>query len=389
MDKSNIYKDVDWPFMLAKYPLSLDMEGKPEQSFDIKKYYSILSKDVPYFINEYASVPSMQRLKGVGLLCGTDWTKLYKNRFVYSRYDHSIAVALIIWNFTRDKIQTLAGLFHDIATAAFSHVQEFRKGDALTQSESERGTEEIIRNDKVLCAMLEKDGISIESVRDYHQYPIADNDLPCLSADRLEYMFPSGASLLGSWNLEDVQKVYSDIVVLKNEMGIDELGFMHKEIAEFYCEKFCEIGHVLQLNENKLTMQMLAEIVRSAIELGIITEMDCMNLDEEQLLCKFRVFCTKGEMFGYYDKNAEKFGKLFNTFTEMESILHTDKRPFEDDKGFCVSIDVKQRYINPLVAASGTECKNRRLSDVSEKGANIIRDFLDYEDTKWGGVAFR
>ena len=36
MDKSNIYKDVDWPFMLAKYPLSLDMEGKPEQSFDLE-----------------------------------------------------------------------------------------------------------------------------------------------------------------------------------------------------------------------------------------------------------------------------------------------------------------------------------------------------------------
>lgn len=337
MKDDNFYKEMTWDFMLKKYPhekkvnfilpKNSDKSCVTETSsyesgldgfFDVEKYFSILSRDFPDFIREYSQVPSMQRLKGIGLLCGTDWTNLYKNRFKYSRFEHSIGVALIVWNWTKDKIQTLSALLHDIATPAFSHVQEFRKGDALTQSENESRTENIIRADKKLCMLLERDDIKIESVCDYHIYPVADNKLPGLCADRLEYMFPSGASLIGSWSIEEIKKVYEDIAVLKNEHGDDELGFKHIDVAEFYCQKFCEIGHILQLNENKLALQMLAEIVTRAIQLGIITDSDCMKLSEEQILCKFKVFCTNGEMFGFYDSQAEMFNRIFMTFLQME-----------------------------------------------------------------------
>ena len=118
MKMDNYYQTMDWDFMLSQYP------GKTD--FDIKKYYSILSEDWPDFLDKYIQVPSMQRLQGVGLLCGTDWTSLYKNRFYYSRLNHSIGVALIVWHFTRDKIQTLAGLFHDIGKGVTT---EFKKGN--------------------------------------------------------------------------------------------------------------------------------------------------------------------------------------------------------------------------------------------------------------------
>lgn len=67
----------------------------------INAYYEILSKDFPAFLHPYLELPLLRRLEGVGLLCGTDWTSLYNNRFFYSRLDHSIGVALIIWNFTK------------------------------------------------------------------------------------------------------------------------------------------------------------------------------------------------------------------------------------------------------------------------------------------------
>ena len=47
----------------------------------VEQSHSILCSDVPDFIYEYASLPIVHRLAGVGLLCGTDWTKLYNNRF--------------------------------------------------------------------------------------------------------------------------------------------------------------------------------------------------------------------------------------------------------------------------------------------------------------------
>ena len=38
--------------------------------------------------------------------------------------------------------------------------------------------------------LLSRDNIKVEEVCDYHKYPIADNDTPMLSSDRLEYIIP-------------------------------------------------------------------------------------------------------------------------------------------------------------------------------------------------------
>lgn len=349
--------------MLKKYNRNTD--------FNISEYYKILSPEWPSFLDRYTACSSMQRLKGVGLLCGTDWTCLYKNRFRYTRFDHSIGVALIVWHFTHDKIQTLAGLFHDISTPVFSHVADFRKGDALTQTATENETEQFIRNDAELCALLAEDGIKVEQVSDYHLYPIADNERPQLSADRLEYMFPSGAALQGSWSLDEVAEVYGDISVLQDESGRPELGFSSVKVAELYCEKFLETGHVLQLNENKLTLQLLAAVTSKAIELGLLTEEDCYVLSEAQVIERFEKNCGKNS----------QFESLYRTYRKMTEVLHTYE-PVENC--FCVSIKVKQRYIDPLVKLE--EKNYARLSSVSPKAAGMIKAFLSYEDTPYGCV---
>ena len=87
----------------------------------VQAFHKILSKEFPQFLKKYLNIPILSRLKGVGLLCGTDWTPFFKNNFFYSRFDHSVGVALIIWHFTKDKAQTIAGLLHDVSTPAFSH----------------------------------------------------------------------------------------------------------------------------------------------------------------------------------------------------------------------------------------------------------------------------
>ena len=62
--------------------------------------------------------------------------------------------------------------------------------------------------------------------------PIADNEIPQLSADRLEYMFPSGMALDGSWDLHSIKVCYNDLVIAQNEFNSTELAFQTYEIAE-------------------------------------------------------------------------------------------------------------------------------------------------------------
>lgn len=364
----NFYDKLDWQTMLGEYPA--------DRTFDVSEYRRILSSDFPEFLYEYADVPSLRRLAGVGLLCGTDWTPLFKNRFFYSRLDHSIGVALIVWHFTHDKIQSLAGLFHDITTPVFSHVADFRAGDALTQTASEAGTKQCILRDKVLCGLLARDRIPIEKICDYHIYPVADNECPQLSADRLEYMFPSGAAFYGCWTCAEVREIYADIRILKNECGVDELGFSSAVLAEKYCQKFCETAHILQLNENKIALSLLADCVSLAVRENIISEEDCFLLSEAQIIERFERV-----------RGHDSFARLFRTFRAMKSIIHLDTLPEGVESYYITSQDVKQRYINPLVAIDGSGAV-KRLSDISQTATVLINDFLCYKDTRYGCVRY-
>ena len=80
-----------------------DDESKITTKRIIAEYHKILSPDFPSFLTPYINLPIIQRLSGIGLLCGSDYTSLFKNRFFYTRLDHSIGVALIIWHFTKNK----------------------------------------------------------------------------------------------------------------------------------------------------------------------------------------------------------------------------------------------------------------------------------------------
>ena len=360
----NFFDPYDWETMLTR---------NPPASYSVSDYHKILcpENDFPDFLLPYLELPLLTRLKGIGLLCGTDWKKLYRNRFYYSRFDHSKGVALIIWHFTHDRAQTLAGLFHDVSTPVFSHVSDFRKGDALTQTATEESNAALIKNDRKLARLLAADGLTASEICDYHLYPVADNEIPHLGADRLEYMYPSGMALDGSWTYEEISRTYGDIRILKNEEGRAELGFKTLEIAEEYTRHFCLIGHILQLNENKLCLHLLGQIMNLAVEEGILQEEAFMTLSEAEIIKKI-----DDDMTG-----SQKFRNLYHAFRTMTHVAHSQCRLAGH---FCVNLKVKQRYINPLVQLADGSC--RRVSELSPASAKIIRDFLSWEDTPYACV---
>ena len=146
-------------------------------------------EDIPAFLTECMKTPILKRLKLIGMNCGCEYTSFpqFAGLDSYSRYDHSIGVALIIWHFTGNRAQTIAGLLHDVASPVFSHAVDFMHGDYLKQESTEDGTERLIAGSVELQAILREYELTTADVCDYHRYPIADNDSPRLSADRLEY----------------------------------------------------------------------------------------------------------------------------------------------------------------------------------------------------------
>lgn len=63
--------------------------------------------------------------------------------------------------FTHNKKQTLAGLFHDIATPVFKHCVDFLNGDYMKQESTEDLTTEIIKKSPEIMNLLKRDNIDI------------------------------------------------------------------------------------------------------------------------------------------------------------------------------------------------------------------------------------
>ena len=228
-----------------------------EQNEQTKMYYNILSKEFPNFLNDYIYTREMQKLDGINQICGSYWRKdnIYEN--MYSVLKHSVGVALSIWNFTHDKKQTIAGLFHDISSPAFKHCIDYLNGDAENQELTEEQTIDFIRNSEEIMKLLKRDEIDLLEVSDYKIYPIADNKMPKLSADRLEYTFMNGIYLKEVWDLTTIQEIYEDIEIIENEDNVSELGFKTVEIAEKFIEGASKLWPIWISSEDTITMYFL------------------------------------------------------------------------------------------------------------------------------------
>lgn len=333
---------------------------------DVKNFFSIYSKDFPDFLLRYINSSVMTRLKGIGQSCGMDYTKLYDNKFFYSVLDHSVGVALITWHFTHDKIQTLASLFHDISAPIFKHVIDFLNNDHEKQESTEKFTVSILKNSKEISKLLISDGVEFEKVIDYKMYPICDNKSPRLSADRLEYTLSSGIYLTKNLTLDEIDVIYNDLLILKNEEGIDELGFRTLEIGELFIKKASKFWFEAISNRNKLVHQFMADLVDSCINQKLLDEKSLYLMTEKEFFEKL------------YSSNSKIVNKYIS-FKNATDILESDT-VMNSKQYYSICCTTKRRYINPLVK---TELGAKRISDVSNSSKKIIDEYLNFNTKKY------
>ena len=318
----------------------------------IKDYFKILSPEYPNWLDEYIETERMLKQQYISVTCGKIYSKLfdYNN---YSSLDHSIAVALIIWNFTHDKKQTLAGLFHDISTPAFKHCIDFLNGDYMNQESTEELTKELIKESKDIMKLLKRDNITLEEVCDYHIYPIADNDTPMLSADRLEYSLSNDLIVFKTNTLEEIKEIYNDIEVQTNENGITELGFKTKKLARKFVQNTSRLSVCYRDDATRFFMQAIADILKKASQDGLITKRDLYELKESEVIDIIK---------------KSKYGEVFEKLTSATKVNVSKEEP----KGiYYVKHGAKIRYIDPLF-------NGKRISKECKLAQKMIEKNLSY-----------
>lgn len=335
-----------------------------KQNDELKEYFNILCKgDYPEFIDKYIDTKEMQRLYGIGQFCGCDYTKIHNIKYWFSRLDHSIVTALMTWNFTKDKTQTLAALFHDLGTPAFSHCIDYLMGDNINQESSEINVYDVINNSKQIKDYLKTDNVNIEDIKDLERYPVLENKKPKLCTDRLDGVLHTCLIWQQYWDLSTVKKVYDDIVVLTNEFNEPEIGFQNKEIAELFFDGVFKYSIELQKNEDKYTMQFMADLLKDMIDNNKINLKDLYEVSEEYIVVM---------MQGLYEE--------FNTFRETKSIERTEEMP---KKNYYVTVDSKKRYVIPICINGN---KIERLDTFSEECKEKLNIYLNFKDSKYAYV---
>ncbi len=314
----------------------------------------------PAWLEEFCAVEEMRRLKNVGMNCGCEYTNFPRFRGLppYSRYRHSRGTAEIVWHFTGSMEQTLAALFHDISTPVFAHTIDFLHGDYLHQEYTEGETERIIRRSRGILRLLEKYGVAPETVTDYHRYPVADNDAPRLSADRLEYTL-GNLQCYRIRTSEEAQRYYDAICVEQTPEGAPELAFLDVKTALAFAQDALQMSRIYVADEDRYAMQRLSEVIACA--------------QEKRVLDMTLLYTTEPEVIARLESDAET-AALWKRYCALHEMLSDPAQAPERDRRV---IPAKKRCIDPYVSGQG------RLSAICPDFRAQLQEFRNTPQTQW------
>lgn len=224
----------------------------------------------------------------------------------------------------------------------------------MSQESTEDLTTEIIANSKEIMNLLERDNIKLSEVDDYHKYPIADNDTPQLSSDRLEYSLSNALLTYNLLNFNDIKEIYSDIEIQTNENNIEELGFKTKKIARKFVKVTSKLSLIYRGEETRYSMQLLADILKLLSDEKVITKKDLYNLREHEIINII---------------NNSKYGDIFNIWKNAKKIKISKERP---ENVYYINHGAKIRHIDPLV-------NGNRVSEICKIAKKLINQNLSYD----------
>ena len=319
----------------------------------------IYHPELPPLLAELAETPELLRLKEVGMNCGCEYTAFprFARSGSYSRWVHSLGVGLIVWHFTGDPAQAAAGLLHDIATPTFAHVVDFLRGDYLLQEATEDGTRDRIAGSPQIQALLSRYGLSTDAVCDYHRYPVADNDSPRLSADRLEYSLGNAIR----WDYltpDEAAAIYGDLRIGCNEEGAPELVFGSRALALRFADAALECARIYVCDADRCAMQRLSELLAKALEWGILSPAD-LDGTEPPLIAKLEGSALEAEWCRFRAMNRT-----------LRAVTPPDDRPWRQ-------IPAKKRRIDPFVEGQG------RVSLLDAFFSQRLDAFMRQGQTEW------
>ncbi len=282
--------------------------------------------------------PSLQRLKSISQF---GMPRAYYHRDIYSRYEHSLGVLLLLRKLGAAPDEQIAGLLHDVSHTAFSHVIDWVIGDP-SKSDFQDNSHLTFLEHSELPDLLRAYGFDYRELAPLDRFSLLEQEAPALCADRVDYALREIKHFLPE---KDMSLILSTLV---NYQG--KVTFKSLDAAELFAQGYtqCQRDHWVSLQTNS-RYHLLALALKEALDKKLLSAGDFYQTDDIVLA---KLYAAKDSSI------IQKLDALKNGF-KIELVSGADS----------IRLHKKFRYVDPsILLHAGT----RRLSEISSRYAHEI-----------------
>ncbi len=192
----------------------------------------------------------------------------------FSRFDHSVGTMLLVRHLGAPIEEQIAALLHDISHTAFSHVIDFVFDNHDEQGYHEDKKEAFV-SDSDIPEILSRHDMDWRAFLDETRFPLLEQPIPALCADRLDYFFRD-LEFLGLATGREIQTAVDSLMVTDGMIAVDS-----PDTARWLAYTFIEADRASWSNCREVGLyQLTAEAIKAASQFGFISEADLWGSDQ-------------------------------------------------------------------------------------------------------------
>jgi uncharacterized protein len=266
--------------------------------------------------------PTFQRLKGVRQAGPSALAFPFKD---VTRFEHSLGVFLLLRRLRAPRREQVAGLLHDISHTAFSHAVDFVF--TSTEQDHHEHLKPLMLERPDIMQALAALGFAPCEFYDDTVYPLLEQPIPLLCADRLDYFMRDGLAC-GVVSTDFVERVMSSMAVVDKKIVLRDVGVAREATALFATmnrDWWASPTEAYVYNE-------FADALREGLRLGVLNRDDLMT-EDSVVLAKL---------------DASKSRKIAR---KLDAIRHLQP---DATQGYVARIVPKERWLDPPVQLNGS-----------------------------------
>jgi hypothetical protein len=295
----------------------------------LDRVYGEVSIDDPAIL-DLVGCATFLRLKGIRQAGPSALTFPFKD---VTRFEHSLGVFILLRRLGAPRREQVAGLLHDISHTAFSHAVDFIYTSHEQDHHEELKPMMLDRSD--ISRAIAQLGYSPTDFYDDAIYPLLEQPIPLLCADRLDYFLRDGLTC-GVVSRDFVERTLNCVTIVSSKIVLTDLGVARAAALLFErMNREWWAGPLEAFIYNEF-----ADALREGIRLGILERNDLLS-DDAQVLAKL-----EGSQSPLIARKLARIRSL----------------PPECTRGYQPRIVPKERWLDPPVFCDGTV---RRLSELA------------------------